>query len=243
MFSLDVDNRQYWITAKHILTGAEHPPYGSVTSQSVSLMVLDPTAPGQTWVPAAFTVIDTEKDVDIVVLAPQNLLFESPIPSVTASSDGAFFGGDCEFLGFAYGGGWHASYGGTPYWMPFVKRCTIAAGPSDIPGGMPAMPVVGPSFWVLDGINNEGFSGGPVIFRTGADQRIMAVISGYLKEPADVVNAATNAPPPANAQTNPTAPQPKETVYLNSGFIVAFDISYAIDAIHSNPIGPLVGAK
>ena len=33
-FSLDVDGREYWITAKHILTGAKHPPYGSIKSKS-----------------------------------------------------------------------------------------------------------------------------------------------------------------------------------------------------------------
>jgi len=41
-FMLDVDGREYWITAKHILTGAEHPPYGIVTSKAVSLKILNP---------------------------------------------------------------------------------------------------------------------------------------------------------------------------------------------------------
>jgi hypothetical protein len=31
----------------------------------------------------------------------------------------------------------------------------------------------------------------------------------------------------------------KETVNVNSGFIIAFDIQSAIDAIHEHPIGPL----
>jgi hypothetical protein len=31
----------------------------------------------------------------------------------------------------------------------------------------------------------------------------------------------------------------KETVNVNSGFIIAFDLQPAIDAIHKNPIGPL----
>jgi len=39
---LDVDGREYWITAKHILTGAEHPSYGIVTSKAVSLKILNP---------------------------------------------------------------------------------------------------------------------------------------------------------------------------------------------------------
>jgi hypothetical protein len=40
IFSLDVDQREYWITAKHILTGAKHPPYGSIATKSVSLKIL-----------------------------------------------------------------------------------------------------------------------------------------------------------------------------------------------------------
>ena len=39
-FSIDVDGREYWITAKHILTGAEHPPYGSITRESAELRLL-----------------------------------------------------------------------------------------------------------------------------------------------------------------------------------------------------------
>lgn len=33
IFSFDADRREYWITAKHLLTGAEKPPYGIVTEQ------------------------------------------------------------------------------------------------------------------------------------------------------------------------------------------------------------------
>lgn len=36
IFTIDVDNREYWVTAKHMVTGAEHPPYGSVTATSVT---------------------------------------------------------------------------------------------------------------------------------------------------------------------------------------------------------------
>jgi hypothetical protein len=42
IFMLDVDQREYWITAKHILTGAKHPPYGTIPSKSVSLHILNP---------------------------------------------------------------------------------------------------------------------------------------------------------------------------------------------------------
>jgi len=227
VFSIDVDKREYWITAKHILTGAEHPPYGSVTAKSVSLQVLDPGSPGEKWIPITFSVIDAGVDIDIVVLAPPQPLLKDPLPSVPADSAGQFLGGDCEFLGFPYGGGWRAKLsGGKSYWMPYVKHCTVSAFTSE-----------GNKFWVLDGINNGGFSGGPVIFRTGPDQRIMAVISGYILEPTDVISSAKAKSATKRPKTSATPT--KEKVNLNSGFIIAYDISFAIEAIHKNPIGPL----
>ena len=86
--------------------------------------------------------------------------------------------------------------------------------------------------WVLDGINNAGFSGGPVINGTGVDLKIAAVISGYVQEPTDVIRGGADALAAA-----------KDRVNLNSGFILAYDISYAVDLIKANPTGPLRAAK
>jgi len=221
-FSVDVDSREYWITAKHILTGAKHPPYGVVTDQSGLLSILDPGAQGEVWLPVKFSVIDPGKDIDIVILAAPEPLMKNPLPSEPADSVGVMLGGDCEFLGFPYGGGWRASFdNGQSSWMPFVKHCNVSA----------LSPPTEPRIWVLDGINNDGFSGGPVIFRTGAEQKILAVISGYVQEPAEVISSAVPQKTVANGEK-------KLTVPLNSGFILAYDISYAINAIHKNPIGP-----
>lgn len=227
-FSLDVDQREYWITAKHILTGAEHPPYGSVTSKAVALRILNPGGQGEQWLTVNFSVIDTGDDIDIVILAPPEPLLSNPLPSVSVGSGGLLLGGDCEFLGFPYGGGWRANFGnGQSFWMPFVKHCNVSA----IPSGEPRI-------WVLDGINNVGFSGGPVIFKAGPEQTILGVVSGYHVEPTDVVSSTVKKVPKKKLSSKPKqAAQLK--VNLNSGFIIAYDISYAVEAIHKNPIGPL----
>jgi hypothetical protein len=235
IFSVDVDRREYWVTAKHILTGAEHPPYGSITSKSASLRILNPGAEGEQWLPVIFSVVDPGNDIDIVVLIPPKPLLDNPLPTAATGSDGILLGGDCEFLGYPYGGGWRATFSdnGGSYWMPYVKHCTVSA-----------LSTVEPRIWVLDGTNNGGFSGGPVIFRTGADQKIMAVVSGYLTEPTDVVSSATkrvSTKKPTNAMK--AAGHPKETVNVNSGFIIAFDIKYALEAINKNPLGPLRNVK
>lgn len=228
-FSIDVDNREYWITAKHILTGAQHPPYGAITVKSDTLQVLNPGAEGEQWISVNFSVIDTAKDVDIVVLAAPTPVLSDPLPTEPADSTGAMLGGDCEFLGYPFGGSWRASFNnGNSYWMPFMKHCAIS--------GMNADPV---RVWILDGINNEGFSGGPVVFRTGTDQRIMAVISGYVTEPAAVISSFQSKPKSDEQKPRKTKSAKKQIVILNSGFIIAYDIKYAIDAIQKTPIGPL----
>jgi hypothetical protein len=234
IFTIDVDDREYWITAKHMFTGAEHPPYGAITTQSVTFKMLDAGAPGEKWIDENFTVIEIEKDVDIVVLAPPMLIMQRPPRGVLADAAGTVLGGDCEFLGFPYGGGWHTTIEGKPLWLPFVKHCTVSA----MLGLDNAENKVNEDkkLWILDGINNVGFSGGPVIFRTGTEQKIMAVISGYVLEPSEVVNSGSKLSAPPIAEQLAT---PKGKVNVNSGFMVAFDISYAVQAARKNPIGPL----
>jgi hypothetical protein len=70
---------------------------------------------------------------------------------------------------------------------------------------------------------------GACFFGTGADLKYAAVISGYYQEPTEVIRG--NA-----ADIDPKAP--KDFANANSGFIVAYDISHAVDLITKNPIGP-----
>lgn len=235
VFSIDVDKREYWITAKHVLTGAEHPPYGSINKRSERLKILQ----GHEWLTVDFSVLDPGEDIDIVVLAPSRLLLNNPLPSLTPSRNGVMMGGNCQFLGYPSGNGWPVTFDqGTLTWLPYVKHC-----------GVSALPQGDKRFWTLDGINNAGFSGGPVTYLTGPQQQVFAVISGYLTEPADVITSqlpATPSPPQPPAQlkqsqakTKKEGTRHKQMVNGNSGFIIAFEIEYAIDAIHKNPIGPL----
>jgi hypothetical protein len=242
VFSLDVDQREYWITAKHLINGRLHPPYGKTEDKSVSLKILDPVGEGEKWLPEDFSVIDPGDDIDIVVLAPTTPILTDPLPSLTTGADGLSLGGDCEFLGFPYGGGWRAGTGPKSFWIPFVKHCTVSAFTS---GAADSKKV-----WVLDGINNEGFSGGPVIFGTGPQQKLFAVISGYHTEPVEVVPLEASRRVPEKQHREIPSSQPvddkahrREKVDVNSGFILAFDISYAIDAIKKNPTGPLRPSK
>ena|SRR5580698_550656 len=121
-------------------------------------------------------------------------------------------------------------------WLPFVKHCTPSAESVD----------KGLAIWVLEGINNEGFSGGPVLYGTGPNQQVFAVISGFHQEPLEVLPAPkpgekqTGSIPPSPKLSGPKSKEPeKKIVNVNSGFIIAFYLDPEIKAIRNDPIGPL----
>jgi hypothetical protein len=248
-FSIDVDNREYWITAKHMFTGIKTGPAGVFTTNTVQANILSQVGDGDEghdlhWMTETFTVIDPGKDIDILVLVPKHLLLGFPRDfNLKSGIEGVGIGADCEFLGFPYGGGWKVQWTDsklpdkkTWMWLPYVKHCTVSARVQD----------KGLGIFVLDGINNEGFSGGPVLYATGPNQKVFAVISGFHQEPLEVLpapppgeNKSSSIPPSPKLPGNEPKEQKKEIVNANSGFILAFDIEPAIKAIQGNPIGPL----
>jgi hypothetical protein len=243
MFSIQVDDGEYWLTAKHILTGRKSGPVGEFSDKTVSLDVLDPIGEAIKWNSIQFTVIDPGKDIDIVVLVPKTTIQDVvEIASLRVSSRNFGIGQECSFLGFPYANTWTATLPSTTtrYKMPFIKHCYI----SGIISHPPA------SVLVLDGINNPGFSGGPVLYLTGPSQVVLGVISGYHNEPGEVhsievpdVASGAQAPDEKKPNTNPNHTKKKDVVDLNTGIILAFMADVAVDAIKKNPIGRHVEAK
>jgi hypothetical protein len=233
-----------------MFTGIESGPAGEFKAKTVQANILSQIGEGDEghdlhWDTETFTVIDPGKDIDILILVPSHVLLSGLSNDFTlgANAEGVGIGGECEFLGFPYGGGWKAPMQDKEHadkanwvWLPYVKRCTVSA---QIQGN-------GSKFWVLDGINNHGFSGGPVLYGAGKKQEVFAVISGYHEEPLEVLPAPnsgekqTNSIPPSPKLPGKESKEPKrEIVNANSGFIIAFDIEPAIKAIRNDPIGPL----
>ena len=88
--------------------------------------------------------------------------------------------------------------------MPFVKHAILSASENLASGRV----------WHLDGLNNPGFSGGPVVFAppgAGRDLRLMAVVSGYRLDWQNLhfEGAADSA----------------YQVGTNSGIIIAYDVA------------------
>jgi hypothetical protein len=200
-FTVDVDGRQYLITAKHLANSIEGP-------QDVEIF-----ANGD-WMTVPIDLVGHADDVDISVLAPAMEL-TPPNLALRAGSRGIVYGQDVYFLGFPYGFLGRYRFGPHGYPMPFVKRAIVS--------------LLDGKVFFLDGFNNPGFSGGPVVFqRPGhAEWSVAAVLTGYryVDEPI----FADDGPTPL-------------TYRHNTGIIVSYAIEPALKLIADRPIGYVVAA-
>ncbi len=103
--------------------------------------------------------------------------------------------------------------------IPFVKKAIVSC----------MMFENDMQIFFLDGHNNPGFSGGPVIFKEPNSNgfKVASVISGYryAKEPIYQNGAAV----------------PLE-LRANTGIVISYGIKHAIDLIESNPVGFQISA-
>ena len=75
---------------------------------------------------------------------------------------------------------------------------------------------------LLDGHNNPGFSGGPVVCQIANELTAIGIVSGYHNEPKSIYVGQSETP---------------FTYYDNTGIVVAAAIDHALDLIQRNPIG------
>jgi hypothetical protein len=159
-----------------------------------------------------FDTINPGPDFDVAVLVPPEALIFPNNTTPVVLSDTAM-GADCYFVGYPFGTGYVMNWQGErpgKYSMPFLKRCALSG----------IVDTGKASLWILDGLNNQGFSGGPVVFRdpnaTGAFNRVGAVVSGFRNETLEVKS------PDASV---------KGTVEVNTGLIVAYAIEPVVRTI------------
>lgn len=196
-FAIDIEERQYLITARHIVTSL-------VGSDTVELFG------NGTWNAFPIRLIGhAAADVDISVLAGDHVIVPPNLP-LEATSQGVIYGQDLHFLGFPYGMVGNYFFGAGGYPLPLVKRATLSHFQRSV--------------YLLDGHNNPGFSGGPVVFvpSGGKDYKVAAVVSGF---------RAIEEPVFAGGQLTPF-------VYrYNTGIIVSHSIDVAVELIRDNPTG------
>lgn len=154
-FTIDVEDRQYIITARHVVEGVED---------------VDEIMIGRhdKWVTVTVTAIPcSPKTADIIVLAPSRVL--TPTLRVICQPDRYIYGQDVFFLGFPFG---FTPSGGTPSLAaPFCKRATISA----------IVKKNGAEVIVLGGQSNSGFSGAPLFYHENGT-RVFGVLTGDTRQ-------------------------------------------------------------
>lgn len=198
-FLIDVNSRQYFVTAKHVVNGIGN-------EGEVELYYK------KTWAKLRIRLTGHSSVADVSVFAVDFVIQSHPLEP---TPDGISFGQDVYFLGFPYGLKTEIDYLNRDFPMPLIKKGILSAMFFDQPG----------KSFLLDGHNNPGFSGGPVVF-SSQDRpnvyKIAGVISGYRFEIQEIkVNEG----------------QPPIQVKMNTGIIIAYSIQNALDLIAANPNG------
>ena len=204
-FVIDYAGKSYEITARHVLEGvrADHPENLQIRQ-------------GAEWkkLPVTRVLYPSSADVDIAVI-------ETTIPGakpyeVEVMHDGGslVFGQSVWFLGYPYLEGLGTKFRGDPATtIPFIKKGILSA----IDASNPEAEILS-----VDGFNNHGFSGGPIVFYDFEKHKyyIAGVVKGYKYDQAETLVQGKSVP---------------TDVLVNSGILVGYSIIHAIDAIKNAP--------
>ncbi|MET7141426.1 MULTISPECIES: S1 family peptidase [Xanthomonas] len=200
LFTIEVQGLQYLVTANHLLEQWESGDYIGIWQ-------------GKEWRGMPVELVGTHEAGDVAVFA-SSMQLSQRLP-LEASSKGLIWSQDVFFLGFPYG--WRAEVPpelNGKYPLPFVKKAIVSA------------MVVADGFETifLDGLNNPGFSGGPVVFIPPGsnDFQVCSVVTSfrYVAEPVYEGDSEHSL------------------VYrANTGIIESTNIRIILELIKNNPIG------
>ncbi len=206
-FTIDYAGKLYIITARHVVAG--------VPKLNATLQV---RKEGQ-WLnlPTLKTLYPSSDKVDIAIFKTDQVVTTPYGIAATDKTGGATMGQQIWFLGYPFleGLGSHFAKGPTassPTEFPFIKRGTMSA----IDATDPDAVVI-----YIDGFNNRGFSGGPILFWDFVQHkyRIAGVVQGYKNDVA---------------LTIVDGHQVDTNLLVNSGILVGYNIQHAIDAIEKD---------
>lgn len=165
-FAIDVEGRQYLVTAAHVVSGIASGDQVAFWNDG-------------SWQPETIQLVGIGSknaiEADVAVLALKEQI--APSFELIPSSGNIVWGQEVYFLGFPFGlfGAPQLMHNGYPF--PLIKRA-ILSGRTDDPN----------SCYLLDGHNNPGFSGGPMVFKPMGSQdfKVGGIISGYRSVSAEI---------------------------------------------------------
>jgi S1-C subfamily serine protease len=205
-FAVDYRGKMYVITARHVVAGV--PTHNAI----IQVWQKDQWKEYTT----VKTIFPSSDDVDIAIFET-NEKVETPYLVTIATDEGPSLGQPVWFLGYPFGIASHFKEGSIKTlplvnMLPFVKRGTMSAFDATKPDA---------AVLYIDGFNNPGFSGGPILFWSFSKHKyeITGVVMGYKEDTAKVL---------INGQHVDTQ------LLVNTGILVGYSIGHAIEAIEKN---------
>jgi|SRR6185369_800279 len=213
-FTIEVQDRQYLITARHLVKGMKN-------GDNVDILQL-----GGWKQFAVKPLFPTPEEVDIAVLVLDVQI--SPAYPLEATSENLSVSQPMYFLGFPFGIGIDSRKINNGYPFPLVKKGICSA---IVPSSTNDYMLI-----ILDGMNNPGFSGAPIVFvdQTTRALKVAAVVSGYRNQEYVVKRKITEK------GKEDRFTDTDMVIQGNSGIVTGFNIKSAVDIILKNPIGPQV---
>jgi hypothetical protein len=230
-FTLDADGRQYLITAKHVVAGMK-------TEGTIEIRE------GENWSPVSVKVFLCDDPIDIAVLVPpRQLTVTFPLEPTMADIR---YGQDVYFVGFPYGLFTSGQNVNGSFPVAFIKKAVMSASTNDH----------GATLLFLDGQNNPGFSGAPIVYRdldkTDFTFKLLGVVSGFRFDRNPVLKPVEIKPGEEKPEDMARGriikknghvyrlAETEELVDFNTGIIAGYSIQHALDLITKNPIGPKI---
>jgi S1-C subfamily serine protease len=174
-FLINEKQKNYWITAKHVL--------GTVrNNQRISFFILQDTS----WlITTGSVLIHSNPIIDIAVIVPDDT---SSVNAISLNQTEIVLGDEGFFLGFPFGMKTSDNSKinkGFPFAL--IKKCVFSGNYTG----------QGVQLFFLDGNNNPGFSGGPVFFknRQNASDRklyLTAIVSAYVNQKNQMITPLGN---------------------------------------------------
>ena len=165
-FALDYKGKLYLVTARHVIAAL---PTSNATIQIWQ---------DEQWkdYKTVKTLFPASSNVDIAVFETAEKV-AAPYQIQPFGEAGGTMGQQVWFLGYPFG---ISSHFGNGKRAPFMKRGTLSAIDATDPDAIVIY---------LDGFNNPGFSGGPVVFWDFSSHtyKILAVVQGYKEDSAKVI--------------------------------------------------------
>jgi len=196
-FTFDYQGRLYLVTARHVVAG--------VPAVDAVIQIRQGDQWKDYW--TVRTIYPSSPDVDVAIFeTSEKAPAQGYIIEPSNSNSGVTFGQQVWFIGYPFGLESKFMGGKT---FAFLKRGTMSAIDASNPDAI---------VLYIDGFNNPGFSGGPIIYWnfTTHKYELMGVVKGYREE-------ATQQD--INGQLVDTQ------ILQNSGILIAYSIKHVTDAI------------